>query len=68
MYTSICQSDILDGRSKWGPAKYPFCAGHEIVGQITLLGSNVTLHKVGDIVGLTPIRKCCLDYENCEYC
>ncbi len=32
LYTSICQSDILHGRSKWGSAKYPFCPGHEIVG------------------------------------
>lgn len=65
LYTSICRSDILTIRGSWGLCEYPCCPGHEIVGEITMVGKDVTDKKVGDIVGVSPIRKSCL---KCEYC
>lgn len=65
LYTSICQSDILTVRGNWGPCDYPCCPGHEIVGEITQIGAAVTDKKVGEIVGVSPVRKSCL---KCDYC
>ena len=65
LYTGLCQSDSHCGRSDWGPAEYPCCAGHEVVGQIIQIGSEVTNRKVGDIVGIGPMRDGC---GECEYC
>ena len=65
LYTSICQSDILTIREDWGPCEYPCCPGHEVVAAITMLGSEVTDRKVGDIVGITPVRQSCM---KCSYC
>lgn len=65
LYTSICHSDIMTIRGKWGETMYPCCPGHEIVGEVTLVGKDVTTHKKGDIVGVSPIRWCCFKCENC---
>lgn len=44
----------------------PRILGHEGIGQIVELGSNVGNHlKLGDIVGVPWIQKTCL---HCEYC
>lgn len=40
--------------------------GHEGIGIIKLLGSNVTTLKVGDRVGFGYVRKVCSACDNCE--
>jgi D-arabinose 1-dehydrogenase-like Zn-dependent alcohol dehydrogenase len=39
-------------RATNGPTPYPCVPGHEIVGEVTAVGSDVTKHKAGDIVGV----------------
>lgn len=56
LYTSLCHSDLSTIREHWGPCNFPACPGHEIVGEVTKVGSNVDLVKLGDIVGVSPIR------------
>ena len=51
-YTGICHSDVHASRDEWGPANYPFVAGHEIAGIVEEIGSEVTTHQVGDGMGL----------------
>lgn len=46
IYSSLCHSDSLQGREKWGPCQYPCCAGHEVVGEVVALGSAVKKFKV----------------------
>jgi uncharacterized zinc-type alcohol dehydrogenase-like protein len=51
-YAGICHSDIHTVRGDWGPITYPQVVGHEIVGFVREVGSEVTMHQVGDRVGV----------------
>ena len=65
-YAGICQTDVSCVEGYLGPfITFPCIPGHEVVGNIVKVGSKVTNLKVGDLVGLGPMRDCC---ENCEYC
>ncbi|MDA9210700.1 NAD(P)-dependent alcohol dehydrogenase [Methylophilaceae bacterium] len=61
----ICHSDISAIDNSWGKSKYPMVAGHEIIGNIINIGTDVSLHKIGDRVGLGWHSGYCND---CEYC
>ena len=41
-------------------------AGHEIIGKIIDVGTNVSLHKIGDRVGLGWHSGYCNDCEHCD--
>jgi uncharacterized zinc-type alcohol dehydrogenase-like protein len=64
-YAGICHSDIHTVRGEWGQIEYPQVVGHEIVGHVTEVGSEVTKHKVGDRVGVGCMVNSC---GECEYC
>jgi uncharacterized zinc-type alcohol dehydrogenase-like protein len=61
----ICHSDICAIDGSWGISKYPMVAGHEVIGEIIATGSDVSLHKIGDRVGLGWHSGYC---NNCEQC
>jgi uncharacterized zinc-type alcohol dehydrogenase-like protein len=65
-YAGICHSDIHTVRGEWGPITYPQVVGHEIVGTVTEVGSEVTLHQVGDRVGVGCMVNSCRECANCE--
>ena len=72
-YSGICHSDIHTVRGEWGSIAYPQVVGHEIVGEVTEVGSAVTRHKVGDRVGVGCMVNSCRECENClageeQYC
>ncbi|MFD1713155.1 NAD(P)-dependent alcohol dehydrogenase [Amnibacterium flavum] len=72
-YAGICHSDIHTVRGEWGPVTYPLTVGHEIVGTVTEVGSEVTLHQVGDRVGVGCMVNSCRECVNClageeQYC
>ncbi|RFA21221.1 NAD(P)-dependent alcohol dehydrogenase [Subtercola boreus] len=72
-YSGICHSDIHTVRGEWGDIAYPQVVGHEIVGVVTEVGPEVTLHKVGDRVGVGCMVNSCRECENClageeQYC
>ena len=64
-YAGICHSDIHTVRGEWGDIAYPQVGGHEIVGVVTEVGSEVTGHKVGDRVGVGCMVNSCRVCENC---
>ena len=64
-YAGVCHSDIHTVRGEWGQIEYPQVVGHEIVGLVTEVGSEVTKHKVGDRVGVGCMVNSC---GECEYC
>ncbi|GMF48105.1 unnamed protein product [Phytophthora fragariaefolia] len=51
-HSGICGSDIHTMEGGWGPVSYPCVPGHEIVGEVTLAGSEVKTLKVGDRVAV----------------
>jgi alcohol/geraniol dehydrogenase (NADP+) len=61
----ICHSDISAIDNAWGKSEYPLVAGHEVIGTIIEIGSAVSLHKIGDRVGLGWHSGYC---NTCEYC
>lgn len=65
LYCGVCHSDIHQGRGDWSPQSYPLVVGHEIVGRVTQVGSNVTKFKVGDYAGVGCMVGSC---RHCEYC
>ncbi|ANP74037.1 NAD(P)-dependent alcohol dehydrogenase [Cryobacterium arcticum] len=72
-YSGICHSDIHTVRGEWGPIQYPQVVGHEIVGIVSAVGSDVSLHQVGDRVGVGCMVNSCRECENClageeQYC
>lgn len=54
LYCGVCHSDLHQARNEWSavPTTYPCVPGHEIVGRVTKVGSAVTRHRVGDLVGV----------------
>jgi alcohol dehydrogenase (NADP+) len=53
LYCGVCHSDLHTVRNEWGGGTpYPIVPGHEIVGRVTKVGSAVTKHKAGDLVGV----------------
>ncbi len=64
-YAGLCHSDAHTVRGEWGGCSYPLAPGHEIVGRVTHVGSDVKDYKVGDKVGFGCQRECC---EKCVYC
>jgi uncharacterized zinc-type alcohol dehydrogenase-like protein len=61
-YCGVCHSDLHPVRSEWGGTKYPCVPGHEIVGQVSAVGNEVSGFKVGDTVGVG----CMVD--SCKHC
>lgn len=72
-FAGICHSDIHTARDEWGGTKYPVVPGHEIVGIVAEVGSDVSKHKVGDRVGVGCFVDSCGECEAChsgdeQYC
>ncbi|ERN08174.1 hypothetical protein AMTRI_Chr09g17190 [Amborella trichopoda] len=64
-HCGVCYADVLWTRNKLGDSKYPLVPGHEIVGVVKEIGSNVSGFKAGDHVGVGTYVNTCRD---CEYC
>ncbi|NIJ06312.1 NAD(P)-dependent alcohol dehydrogenase [Frigoribacterium faeni] len=64
-YAGICHSDIHTVRGEWGEIQYPQVVGHEIVGTVSEVGSEVSKFSVGDRVGVGCMVNSC---GECEYC
>ena len=65
----VCHSQLHSIEGDWKdigiPPTLPTVPGHEVVGKIVEIGSNVAKFKVGERVGITPLLSSCLD---CQYC
>ncbi len=64
-YSGICHSDIHQVRDEWGNGMYPMVPGHEIVGKVTAVGSEVKKFKVGDTAAVGVTVETCMQCENC---
>ena len=64
-YAGICHSDLHTVRGDWGGTVYPSIPGHEIVGRVTAIGSEVTRHRVGDTVAVGCMVDSCMACDQC---
>lgn len=66
LYCGVCHSDLHTARNEWQGTIYPNVPGHEIVGRISRIGSDVTKFKVGDLAGVGCMVDSCRDCEHCK--
>jgi uncharacterized zinc-type alcohol dehydrogenase-like protein len=66
LYCGVCHSDIHQARNEWGNSMYPMVPGHEIVGRVTAVGSDVTSFKIGELAGVGCIVDSCRTCSQCE--
>jgi uncharacterized zinc-type alcohol dehydrogenase-like protein len=55
LFCGVCHSDLHQVRNEWSeamPTIYPCVPGHEIVGRVTDVGSEVDNYKPGDLVAV----------------
>jgi len=68
LFCGICHSDLHTARNEWSsvmPTTYPCVPGHEIVGRVIKVGSEVKNFKPEDIVGVG----CLVDSDQtCPHC
>lgn len=65
-YCGICHSDLSMINNEWGFSQYPLVAGHEVIGTICALGSEVTELSIGQNVGLGWHSGYCHHCDSCH--
>ncbi|MBI2273823.1 MAG: NAD(P)-dependent alcohol dehydrogenase [Bacteroidetes bacterium] len=73
LFCGVCHSDLHTARNDWGGTIYPAVPGHEIVGKVTHVGSEVTKLKVGDLAAVGCLVGSCGTCDSCrqdleQYC
>ena len=66
LYCGVCHSDLHTARNEWNNTLYPSVPGHEIVGRVTAVGSNVSKFKVGDVAGVGCMVDSCRHCASCK--
>ena len=66
LYCGICHTDIHMARNDWGWSVYPLVPGHEIIGRIIEVGTDVTRYKPGDAVAVGCIVDSCQQCDQCR--
>jgi uncharacterized zinc-type alcohol dehydrogenase-like protein len=64
-YAGICHSDLHQCRNDWHNSIYPVVPGHEIIGEVTAVGPQVTKYKPGDLVAVGTIVDADLTCREC---
>jgi uncharacterized zinc-type alcohol dehydrogenase-like protein len=64
-FCGICHTDLHQSRNDWGWSQYPLVPGHEIVGRVIEVGSEVTRYQVGDAVAVGCMVDSC---QHCDQC
>ena len=73
LFCGVCHSDLHQVKNEWGGSQYPMVPGHEIVGTVLPVGTNVTKFKVGDLAGVGVMVDSCKTCKTCaqdleQYC
>jgi uncharacterized zinc-type alcohol dehydrogenase-like protein len=65
-FCGICHSDIHQARNEWGNSIFPMVPGHEILGTVKQVGSEVTKFKVGDLAAIGCMVDSCRICASCK--
>ncbi|NBC38888.1 alcohol dehydrogenase catalytic domain-containing protein [Corallococcus exiguus] len=73
LYCGVCHTDLHMARNDWGFSAYPLVPGHEIVGRVVRVGSEVTKFRPGDLAGVGTMVDSCRACTDCrdgyeQYC
>ncbi|KAG6647035.1 hypothetical protein CIPAW_07G050500 [Carya illinoinensis] len=66
IYCGICHTDLALLKDESGITNYPIVPGHEIVGEVTKVGSSVKKFKIGDKAGVGCMVGSCGSCNNCK--
>ncbi len=66
LYCGVCHTDLHQARNDWHGSVYPLVPGHEIIGRVTAIGSEVTRHQVGDAVAIGCMVDACMSCDQCH--
>lgn len=66
LYCGVCHSDLHTARNEWHNTIYPNVPGHEIVGRVTKVGSEVSGFKVGDLAAVGCMVDSCRECDSCK--
>lgn len=67
LYCGVCHTDIHFVENDWGMTVYPVVPGHEIIGRVTAVGSEVSRFRTGDMVGVGCLVDSCRKCPSCEH-
>lgn len=67
LYCGICFTDIHQVHDDWGWGIFPMVPGHEIVGRVIDVGSEVTHFKKGDAVAVGCMVDSCQECDQCHH-
>ena len=65
-HCGVCHTDIHFVNNDWGMTNYPVVPGHEIVGRVTEVGSEVKNFKSGDRAAIGCLVDSCGVCSNCD--
>ncbi|MDB5272243.1 MAG: hydroxyacid dehydrogenase [Chitinophagaceae bacterium] len=65
-FCGVCHSDLHQIKNDWFPGIFPMVPGHEIVGTIVKIGSDVKKFKNGDLAGVGCLVDSCRTCDNCK--
>jgi len=65
LYCGVCHTNIHMARNDWGWSIYPIVPGHEIIGRVIEVGSEVTRFKPSDAVAVGCMVDSC---QHCDQC
>ncbi|MAL86839.1 MAG: hydroxyacid dehydrogenase [Opitutae bacterium] len=72
-YCGVCHTDLHFVNNDWKITEYPVVPGHEIVGRVTDLGSEVNKFSLGDLAAIGCMINSCGNCKSCmegmeQYC
>jgi alcohol dehydrogenase (NADP+) len=65
-FCGVCHTDIHQSRNDWNNSNYPIVPGHEIIGKISALGSDIKHLKIGQRVAVGCFVDSCHHCSSCK--
>lgn len=66
LYCGVCHSDLHTARAEWPGVTFPVVPGHEIVGRVTKVGSEVKNFEPGDLAAVGCMVDSCRTCAHCK--